>query len=65
VSFIRSTTASQGYTVAQRLEIVKAAATDTACIRLSSNWLAATACYFLIACGLPAPFDPRHLTHIS
>jgi hypothetical protein len=66
--FNPSNSQSQGYTVRDRLNIVKqgdSSESMSSCIRLSSNWLAATAYRYLTLIGEDPPFSIDCLRYIS
>lgn len=65
VSFQPTTNAGDGKTIFERIAIVKAGTSEASCIRLSSNLFAASAYYYIVACGMTIPFNPRHLAHVS
>lgn len=57
-----------GRTIGERINIVKegeSISNMASCIRLSSNWLCASAHKYLTALGQPAPFDIFHLRYIA
>jgi len=57
-----------GFTISDRLDIIKQGDSTNnmaSCIRLSSNWLCATAHKYLIFLGQTPPFDIQKLIHIS
>lgn len=59
---------SDGLTISDRISIVKDGDQTNniaSCIRLSSNWLCASAHKYIIAIGMPIPFDIFNLRHIS
>lgn len=59
---------SDGLTIGDRISIVKEGdqtGNVASCIRLSSNWICSSAHKYMLAIGLPAPFDIFHLRHIS
>ena len=63
-----STSSSDGYTIGERIEIVKAGDTThniSSCIRLSSNWICSSAHKYLVGIGQPTPFDIFNLRYIS
>lgn len=63
-----STSSSDGLTIGERINIVKEGDTSSniaSCIRLSSNWICASAHKYLIGIGQPVPFDIFNLRHIS
>ena len=63
-----STSSNDGLTIGERLEIVKQGETSNniaSCIRLSSNWICASAHKYLTALGQSSPFDIFKLRHIS
>ena len=65
--YVASADASQGYTIRERLAIVKQgdnAATMNSCIRISSNWLAASAHRYMQVVAMPAPFEIESLRRI-
>lgn len=67
-SYQVSTSSSNGYTISQRVDIVKEGdrcGNVSSCIRLSSNWICSTAHKALISVGLPPPFDIFGLRYIS
>jgi hypothetical protein len=58
----------EGYTIMDRINIVRQGdrtGNVASCIRLSSNWLCSSAHKYMMAIGLPAPFDIFSLRHIS
>jgi hypothetical protein len=66
--YVVSNSARDGYTIGQRIDIVKQGDTTNniaSCIRMSSNWICASAHKYITALGLPAPFDIFNLTRIS
>lgn len=57
-----------GRTIIERISIVKQGEQTgnvASCIRLSSNWICSSAHKYIMAVGLPAPFDIFNLRHIS
>lgn len=63
LEFITQTNKDQGLTIFDRLEIVKAGKSDYSCIRLSSNYLAASAyCYLHLITGIE-PFDMSQFSY--
>jgi hypothetical protein len=63
-----STEHSNGFTIGDRINIVKQGDQTNniaSCIRLSSNWICASAHKYIIAIGHPPPFDIFYLRHIS
>ena len=63
-----SNDASNGFTIGERVNIVKQGdetSNIASCIRLSSNWLCASAHKYLMSLGQPAPFDIFNLRYIS
>ena len=68
LSFQASSQIEQGLTILERVQIVKTGDSSTgsySCIRLSSNWLAASAWYYLLAINQKAPFEIELLSQIS
>lgn len=66
--FVASTDQSDGLTIRDRLNIVKAGDHSdniSGCIRLTSNWLAATSHYLMNVLGMPLPYDIHQLAHIA
>lgn len=63
--FIQSNSKDDGISIKDRLDIVKKGTTNASCIRLSSNWLAASAYHYTIILGLDRPFDITKLRVIS
>jgi len=58
---------NDGRTIRERIEIVKQGETTrniASCIRMSSNWLCASAHKYIILLGYPAPFDIFNLRSI-
>lgn len=58
----------EGYTIMDRINIVRegnSTGNIASCIRLSSNWLCSSAHKYMMAIGLPPPFDIFSLRHIS
>lgn len=63
-----STRACDGYSIGDRINIVKEgdrSSNISSCIRLSSNWICASAHKYLISLGQPPPFDIFNLRYIS
>jgi hypothetical protein len=63
-----STSEANGRTIRDRIEIIKQGETTrniSSCIRLSSNWICASAHKYMVALGLPPPFDIFNLRYIS
>lgn len=63
-----SISSQDGLTIGERMTIVKGGDTSSniaSCIRLSSNWLCASAHKYLIGIGQPIPFDIFNLRYIS
>lgn len=63
-----STSITDGLTIGERINIVKQGdqiSNMASCIRLSSNWICASAHKYMMAIGLSAPFDIFTLRHIS
>jgi hypothetical protein len=68
ITFQASSNTEQGLTINDRIKIVKTGETSAAsysCIRLSSNWLTASAWYYTVAIGRSAPFEIEFLAQIS
>ena len=65
VAFQPSANPDQGITILNRVAIVKAGSSVYSCIRMSSNWFAASAYYYMIGCRLAPPFDIHNLSSIS
>jgi hypothetical protein len=66
--FIASNSASDGYSIGDRLRIVKMGnetGNMASCIRLTSNWLAATSYRYLTMVGASEPFAVEELRYIS
>ena len=66
--FVFSTSTTDGFTVIERLEIVKSGDTTdnmSSCVRLTSNWICATAYKIYESLKLPLPFDIKILRSIS
>jgi hypothetical protein len=64
----KSTTREKGFTIGDRMQLVKQGDTTSnieSCIRLSSNWLCASAHNYLVVLGQPPPFDIFHLRDIA
>lgn len=65
--FLASSDPNQGLTIRDRVNIVRAGdnnANIASCIRLSSNWFAATAYRYMQIIGMPPPFEIESLTAI-
>ena len=63
--YIRSVNKSDGFTIGERLEIAKEDnGKNSSCIRMASNWLAASAHKYLVKLGHDKPFDLFRLAHI-
>lgn len=63
-----SNSTNEGLTINDRIKIVKDGdntSNTASCIRLSSNWICSSAHKYIIALGLPPPFDIFYLRHIS
>jgi hypothetical protein len=63
-----NTDSTDGLTVGARINIVKAgdmSSNIASCIRLSSNWLCASAYKYLTLLGINQPFDIFHLSYVS
>ena len=56
---------SDGFTISNRIDIVKSGESIASCIRLSSNWLATSVFRYMVLIGIPEPFDIKDLRHIS
>lgn len=65
ISFRSKNTPEEGITVFGRIEIVKAGETPHSCIRMSSNYLAISAYYYMSACKMDLPFKIEDLHEIS
>lgn len=63
--FEMSTQACQGYTIGERLNIILKNETVYSCIRMSSNWLVATAHYYLDHYFKENPFELSRLEWIA
>jgi len=63
--FEMSSNKSQGYTIGERLSIVLRNENNFACIRMSSNWFAASAWYYLNLYFDVQPFDIKELDWIT
>lgn len=64
----KSTDREKGLTIGERIHIIKQGDTTSniqSCIRLSSNWLCASAHNYLVVLGQPAPFDIFYLRDIA
>jgi len=67
-TFQSSNDPSQGLTIRERLDIIKQGENinnTNSCIRLSSNWLAATYYYYCQIIGMVPLFNIEHLRSIS
>lgn len=65
--YLISTNKNQGYTIAERIEIIKDGKDSdniNSCIRISSNWICATAHKYMNILGLNPPFDIFNLRKI-
>ena len=63
-----STSRNDGFSIGERLDIVKQGDSTnniSSCIRLSSNWICASAHKYLVGLGQPPPFDIFNLRPIS
>jgi hypothetical protein len=63
-----SNDSSNGLTIGERIDIVKQGdqcGNINSCIRLSSNWICASAHKYITSLGIPPPFDIFNLRHIS
>jgi hypothetical protein len=68
LSFKESTDIDEGFTIFDRIKIVKEGEKSNntcSCIRLSSNWLCSSAYYYMVALNFPIPFNIRELSKIS
>lgn len=63
--FIPSNSKDDGISIKDRLDIVKKGTTNASCIRLSSNWLAASTYHYTIILNLNKPFNITKLRVIS
>jgi len=66
--YIVASDRAEGFTIQQRLDLVKEGDKVNnmkSCIRLSSNWICASAHKYLVALGFEEPFDIFNLEHIS
>jgi hypothetical protein len=64
--YLNSKNPEDGLTLGERLAIAKQeSSNDSSCIRLTSNWLAATAHKYLVHLGKQAPFELQKLRLIS
>lgn len=66
--FHKSTEREKGFTIGDRIQIVKQGDTTgniQSCIRLTSNWLCASAHHYMVILGLSPPFDIFHLRDIT
>lgn len=66
--YAASTDAHNGFTIGDRVEIARRGdntSSIASCIRMTSNWLCASAHKYLTAAGRPAPFDIFYLTPIQ
>jgi hypothetical protein len=64
-SFQASTDVSEGFSIRDRIEIIQLGSHNNSCIRVSSNWLAASAWRYLTILRKKAPFDITNLRKIS
>lgn len=66
-SFVSSSSSEDGFNIIERLTIVKSGSSKTvsSCIRLTSNWLSASAYYYLDLIGHKPPYDISQLSNIS
>ena len=53
-----------GLTISDRLEIIKHGTSDQSCIRISSNWLASTAYYYMYSIGCNVQYEIDDLENI-
>jgi hypothetical protein len=66
--FKQSVNPSDGITIWDRIGIVcqgNVSTNTSACIRISSNWITASAYYYMIAIGMPKAFNIEELSKIS
>jgi len=64
--YLNSKNPEDGLTIGERLKISKEeSSNDSSCIRLTSNWLAASAHKYLVNIGKKAPFELQKLRLIS
>ena len=66
--YLRSIYPDDGFTIGERLNLVKQGETTnnmSSCIRLSSNWICASAHKYIIALGQSPPFEITQLRKIS
>ena len=66
--FQTATNSTDGLTIGERVNIVKTGDVTSnvaSCIRLSSNWLCASAYKYLMSLGIAQPFDIFHLAYVS
>lgn len=55
----------EGLTILDRLTIVKQGQTEDSCVRISSNWLASTAWYYMFLIGMPVPIRIQDLETLT
>ena len=68
ISFLQSNTKENGFTILDRVKIVKIGEEDEdsySCIRLSSNWFLYSGFYYCKVLNLKEPFDVRRMREIS
>lgn len=53
-----------GFTIQDRINIIKQNNTIYACIRMSSNWILSSVYKYNLALGIPNVFDIKHLRHL-
>ncbi|AYV86237.1 MAG: hypothetical protein Solumvirus2_44 [Solumvirus sp.] len=63
--FVKSRDQDDGLTIFDRVNIVKQGSTPSSCIRLSSNWLAASAYSYMELLGIKVSFNIYKLRNIS
>ncbi len=66
--YLKSVHSDDGFTIIERLNLIKEGESTNnmgSCIRLSSNWICASAHKYIIALGQPPPFDINALRKIS
>jgi hypothetical protein len=68
LEFKQSNTEESGFSIWDRFIIViqgDDSNNPAACIRMTSNWFVSSAYYYMVAIGLPKPFDIMELSNIS
>jgi hypothetical protein len=63
--YTTSKTTEQGLTIGKRLDIVKDGSTIHSCLRVSSNWLLSSLCYYMNKLSLPIAFNISSMERIS